>query len=90
MNIFGREDFLIITDYLKEGCDVADTIQQVIDANPNRTIYFPDGEYILTHPILTPAKPADSVSLALSNGPLRKSLAMALCRRPCSINHTGK
>ena len=67
MNIFGREDFLIITDYLKEGCNVADTIQQVIDENPNRTIYFPDGEYVLTHPILTPAKPSDSVSLSLSS-----------------------
>ncbi len=66
MNILGRDDFLIITDYLKEGGDTADIIQQVIDDNPNRTIYFPDGEYVLSHPICTPAKPSDSVSLSLS------------------------
>lgn len=47
--------------------DVSEIIQTVIDQNPNRTIYFPDGEYLLDRPILTPADPRKSVDLQLSN-----------------------
>ena len=47
--------------------DVSDVIQKIIDENPNRTIYFPDGEYPLDKPILTPADPTKSVDLQLSN-----------------------
>jgi hypothetical protein len=39
----------------------------VIDNNPNRTIYFPDGEYVIDKPILTPADPRKSVSLKLDD-----------------------
>lgn len=61
--------YIVITDTVAAdtGADVADAIQAVIDANPNRTIYFPDGEYIVSKPILTPASPKKSVSLELSN-----------------------
>ncbi|MCI8387698.1 MAG: hypothetical protein HFE63_04450, partial [Clostridiales bacterium] len=60
---------IIISDYIlpNSGIDAADTIQQIIDSNPNRTIYFPDGEYLLSKPILTPADPKKSVSLQLSS-----------------------
>ena len=44
----------------------ADAIQRLIDANPNREIFFPDGTYLLDKPICTPADPAKSVSLKLS------------------------
>ena len=47
--------------------DVADALQKLIDANPNRTIYFPDGTYLLGKPVLTPADPKRSVDLRLSN-----------------------
>jgi len=47
--------------------DVSDAIQKIIDDNPNRTIFFPDGEYRITKPILTPAHPSKSVDLQLSN-----------------------
>ena len=47
--------------------DAADALQALIDANPNRTIYFPDGVYLLSHPICTPANPRKSVELRLSN-----------------------
>ena len=47
--------------------DVADAIQRVIDSNPNRTIWFPDGTYLLSKPICTPAHPKRSVDLQLSN-----------------------
>lgn len=47
--------------------DVADKLQQLIDTHPNHTIFFPDGVYLLSHPVLTPASPAKSVDLQLSN-----------------------
>ena len=61
--------YIVITDYLQAntGADVSDAIQKIIDDNPNRTIYFPDGEYILAKPIMTPGMPSKSVSLNLSN-----------------------
>lgn len=46
--------------------DASDAIQKLINDNPNRTLYFPDGTYLLTKPILTPAEPTLSVSLELS------------------------
>lgn len=61
--------YVIVTDYLSTDgiTDVSAAIQKVIDDNPNRTIYFPDGVYIIAEPILTPADPKKSVALELSN-----------------------
>ena len=61
--------YLYISDYILPnlGRDVADDIQRVIENNPNRTIFFPDGEYLISHPICTPASPQRSVDLQLSN-----------------------
>ena len=61
--------FTDVTDYIDTGDkkDVSDELQKVIDENPNRTIFFPDGEYYLSKPILTPADPKLSVSLKLSS-----------------------
>jgi len=58
---------LNISTYLTPGEDSADAIQAIIDANPHKTIYFPDGEYLLSHPICTPADPEKSVALELDN-----------------------
>ena len=61
--------YVVVTDYLEAntGRDVSDAIQKIIDSNPHRTIYFPDGEYILAKPICTSAKPENAVSLHLSD-----------------------
>ena len=61
--------YLLITDFVavNSGKDVADEIQSVIDSNPNRTIFFPDGEYLVSHPVYTPANPGTSVSLKLAD-----------------------
>ncbi len=61
--------YVVITSYAKPdtGADVTADIQRAIDENPNKTIYFPDGEYIISEPITTPAHPKKSVSLKLSN-----------------------
>ncbi len=60
--------YLSVAEYVTPNCGmpVADTIQKIIDENPNRTLFFPDGEYLLEHPICTPAHPQRSVSLVLS------------------------
>ncbi|MBQ9552569.1 MAG: hypothetical protein IJU96_07370 [Clostridia bacterium] len=58
-----------ITEYIvsSDGASVSAQIQRAIDENPNRTIYFPDGEYRLSEPIRTPADPRKSVSLKLDS-----------------------
>ena len=69
MDIQKIKTYIIMTDYVEPntGKDVSDAIQKVIDENPNRTIYFPDGEYVLAKPIKTSAYPLDSVSFELAN-----------------------
>ena len=64
-----NKGYVIVTDYLKADGkkDVSDIIQRIIDNNPNRTIFFPDGVYMISKPINTPADPTKSVSLQLSN-----------------------
>ena len=64
-----KNGYVIVTDYIKadSGKDVSDVLQNIIDNNPNRTIYFPDGVYIISKPIVTPAEPTKSVALKLSN-----------------------
>lgn len=57
-----------IKDYIDPNlADVAAAIQKVIDENPNHVIFFPDGTYTISEPILTPADPTKSVCLELSN-----------------------
>ena len=68
--------YVIVTDYLKADGkkDVSDIIQKVIDSHPNRTLYFPDGTYLIAKPIRTPADPSKSVSLQLSNYAIIKAM----------------
>ena len=64
-----HEDYVIVTQYTSKvtNGDVSSAIQQAIDENPNRTIYFPDGTYPIHKPIMTSADPAKAVSIRLSN-----------------------
>ncbi len=50
MNNFGC---INVAEYVPVNCgyDVAKALQQLIDEHPNRTLYFPDGEYLLSKPI---------------------------------------
>ena len=61
------EDYLLMSDYAEIGKDITSALQQLIQKNPGRTIYFPDGKYIISKPIEIPADPAKKVSLKLSN-----------------------
>ena len=62
-------NYIIASDYMSAdgSADVSDALQALINQNPNRTIFFPDGVYLLSKPILTPAHPQKSVDLQLSN-----------------------
>lgn len=57
-----------IMDYISNmEVDNYSEIQRAIDDNPNRVIYFPDGTYKISSPIVTSADPNKSVCLELSN-----------------------
>ena len=60
--------YVVVTDYIEvnSGKDVSDELQKLILDNPQRTIFFPDGEYLLSKPICTPANPEHAVSLELA------------------------
>lgn len=63
-----NKDCINVMDYISDTSkDVAAYIQTCIDENPNRVIYFPDGIYLISTPLKTPANPDRSVSLELSN-----------------------
>lgn len=61
--------YLVVTDYVRADgmTDVADDLQRLVDANPNRTLFFPDGTYLLSHSLRTPADPTKAVHLMLAN-----------------------
>lgn len=64
----GADSVLIVTNYINMNkSDVSSDVQKLIDENPNRTLYFPDGIYPVSKPIVTPANPEKSVDLQLSN-----------------------
>ena len=68
MSDMHRLGYVVVTDFVpaNAGRDVSDELQKVILDNPNKTIYFPDGEYLLSKPICTPGNPKTAVSLELS------------------------
>ena len=61
--------YVLVSDYIQTDgkADVADALQKLIDENPNRTIFFPDGVYMLSHSLLTPADPSKAVHLVFAN-----------------------
>ena len=68
--------YVVANDFLdKDGGNLSDQIQRIIDDNPNRTIFFSDGEYLIDKPILTSANPKKSVSLKLADFAVFKAVA---------------
>lgn len=55
------------------GADAAGALQTLIDENPNRTIYIPDGTYLLSRPVMTPADAHRAVSLHLADFAILKA-----------------
>lgn len=73
--------YIVATDYLKADgkTDITNALQRLIDTNPNRTLFFPDGIYNISHSILTPADPKMSVSFILSNYACLKAIGDWKC-----------
>lgn len=46
--------------------DASEKLQSIINGNPNRTIYIPDGTYLIEHSLTTPAHATRSVALQLA------------------------
>ena len=61
--------YVVITsydEYVDKG-DYSPAVKKAIEENPRSTIYFPDGIYNFSEPIVISADPTKSVSLRLSN-----------------------
>ena len=72
--------YVVLSDYaIEEGeKGYGAVLNRVIAENPGRTIYIPDGDYIIEEPVVIPADPEKSVSLRLGNQTvLRASSAWA-------------
>ena len=69
MTTANKLGYLYVTDYIEAntGKDVSDELQKLILDNPQRTLFFPDGEYVIAKPICTPANPNNAVHLVLAN-----------------------
>lgn len=61
--------YVVITKYdsYKDGNNYSPAIKKAIEENPGRTIYFPDGTYNISEPIVISADPEKSVALRLSH-----------------------
>ena len=74
---FGFEDlgYVVVTEFLEAGTgeDLSAKIQSIIDKNPHKVIYFPDGEYVIGSPIYTPGSGLLAVALKLSDGAVIKA-----------------
>lgn len=60
--------YLVVPDSVaRDGVtNVAQQLQELIDNNPNRTIFFPDGVYLISEPLQTSSDPSKTVSFVLS------------------------
>ena len=84
------DDYVVVTDYVKPNTGEALEVflQEIIDNNPKRTIYFPDGEYVIASPLFTDAG-RDSVSILLSDGAVIKASKNFKNRTGSALIHLG-
>ena len=68
-------DYIVVTDYISAntGEDLYSSLQSLITKNPGRTIYFPDGEYVISRSLVTSSEPKSSVSFYFSSGAILKA-----------------
>ena len=71
-NDFGFEDYnvIVVTDYLTPngGDDLTDVLTKLMNkiSNKNKVFYFPDGEYIISKPLLTSSLGSSSIGSDIS------------------------
>lgn len=72
---YGDLGYVVVSEYVKpnQAVDAAVVIQKLIDKNPQKTIYFPDGLYTISRPLFTSSDPNLSVSIKLSDNAVIKA-----------------
>ena len=70
-----RNKYVDVSQFIKPntGLDVYEALQKLIDTNTNRTIYFPDGEYIISQSLKTSAAAFTSTAFYLSDNAVIKA-----------------
>ena len=70
-----QSDYVNVTEYVlpNTGENIVYFLQEIIDKNPNRCIYFPAGEYVIAEPLNTSSNPGASVSILLDDGAVIKA-----------------
>ena len=68
-------EYIVVTDYVSAntGKDLYAALQKLIDLNPGRTLYFPDGEYQISRSLQTTSKPEESTSFYFSSNAILKA-----------------
>ena len=63
-----NNDKVLVADLPSDGTtDASEKLQSIINRNPNRTIYIPEGTYLIERPLTTPAHATRSVALQLAD-----------------------
>ena len=78
------DDYIVVTDYMKANTGEDLLLQELIDKNPGRTIYFPDGEYVISKSLMTTSEPSKSTSFYFSSGAVLK--AADFCEKSSTYN----
>ena len=70
-----RSKYVDVSQFIEpnSGNDVAAALQKLIDENKNRTIYFPDGEYLISKPLQTSGAATESTAFYLSDNAVIKA-----------------
>ena len=70
-----RNKYIDVSQFIKpnSGLDVYAALQKLIDENVHKTIYFPDGEYIISQPLKTSSAGSTSTSFYLSDNAVIKA-----------------
>ncbi len=69
------ENFVVVTDYIKPntGEDVVSHLQNIINLNPGRTLYFPDGEYVISSSLVTKPEKGQTTTFFFSGNAVLKA-----------------
>ncbi len=70
-----KESFVVVSDYIKPntGEDVYSHIQNLINKNPGRTLYFTDGEYLISASLITKSEGPKSTTFFFSDNAVLKA-----------------
>ena len=70
-----KAKYINVADFVKPdlGRDVYSQLQSLIDDNPKKTLYFPDGEYLISKSLKTHGDPSLAVSFLLGDGAVIKA-----------------